>query len=144
MAQQTIGVGTSANDGTGDTERAAFGKVNANFSDLYALVAKLGIFTPVRTITAAGTVTMLATDGVLLVNKPTGSATPITLEASPVTGATHIVKDGKGDAATNPITITPASGTIDGASSFVINTAPSNGVRPSVTIVYTGAEWSLV
>lgn len=36
MAQQTIGVGTSANDGTGDSFRGAFQKVNSNFTELYA------------------------------------------------------------------------------------------------------------
>ena len=35
MAQQTIGVGSSANDGTGDPLRRAFNKINANFSELY-------------------------------------------------------------------------------------------------------------
>jgi hypothetical protein len=36
MAQQTIGLGASANDSTGDPIRTAFGKVNANFTELYA------------------------------------------------------------------------------------------------------------
>lgn len=36
MAQQTIGVGTVANDGTGDPLRTALTKTNANFTDLYA------------------------------------------------------------------------------------------------------------
>lgn len=35
MAKQTISVGTSANDGTGDTLRAAFQKTNSNFDELY-------------------------------------------------------------------------------------------------------------
>ena len=35
MAKQTIGIGTSANDGTGDPLRSAFTKINANFSELY-------------------------------------------------------------------------------------------------------------
>lgn len=35
MAQQTINVGTSANDGTGDTLRAAAQKVNSNFTEVY-------------------------------------------------------------------------------------------------------------
>ena len=35
MAKQVIGVGTTANDGTGDPIRDAFVKVNANFTDLY-------------------------------------------------------------------------------------------------------------
>lgn len=36
MARQTINVGTVANDGTGDTPRTAFTKVNDNFIELYA------------------------------------------------------------------------------------------------------------
>lgn len=36
MAQQAINLGSSANDGTGDTFRAAFDKVNDNFTELYA------------------------------------------------------------------------------------------------------------
>ncbi len=36
MAQQTIGIGTVANDGTGDPLRTAFTKANANFTELYA------------------------------------------------------------------------------------------------------------
>jgi hypothetical protein len=35
MAKQTINVGTSANDGTGDTLRAAAQKVNSNFTEVY-------------------------------------------------------------------------------------------------------------
>ena len=41
MAQQVIGVGTVANDRTGDTWRDAFVKVNANETELYADVATL-------------------------------------------------------------------------------------------------------
>lgn len=36
MAQQTINTGAAANDGTGDTPRAAGDKINANFAELYA------------------------------------------------------------------------------------------------------------
>ena len=35
MAKQTIGIGTSANDGTGDPLRTAFDKCNDNFTELY-------------------------------------------------------------------------------------------------------------
>ena len=35
MAQQTINIGTTANDGTGDPLRIAFDKVNDNFTELY-------------------------------------------------------------------------------------------------------------
>ncbi len=36
MAQQTINVGTSANDGTGDPLRTCFQKSNSNFGELYS------------------------------------------------------------------------------------------------------------
>lgn len=35
MAKQTLSLGTSANDGTGDTLRDAGTKINANFTELY-------------------------------------------------------------------------------------------------------------
>ena len=38
MAKQTINVGTNQDDGTGDSLRGAFQKVNANFSELYTEV----------------------------------------------------------------------------------------------------------
>jgi hypothetical protein len=37
MAKQTIGIGVTANDGTGDTIRDAFDKCNDNFSDVYGV-----------------------------------------------------------------------------------------------------------
>lgn len=36
MAKQTINIGSTANDGTGDPLRTAFDKVNDNFDELYA------------------------------------------------------------------------------------------------------------
>jgi len=36
MAQQTVDVGTTANDGTGDTPRTTGQKINSNFTELYA------------------------------------------------------------------------------------------------------------
>ena len=36
MAQQTLNIGATANDGTGDTLRAAMDKVNDNFDEIYA------------------------------------------------------------------------------------------------------------
>lgn len=37
MTKQTIGIGSVANDGTGDAIRTAFTKVNENFNELYAI-----------------------------------------------------------------------------------------------------------
>lgn len=35
MSKQTIGIGSSANDGTGDPLRTAFNKINSNFTEVY-------------------------------------------------------------------------------------------------------------
>ena len=35
MAKQTVNIGTSANDRTGDNLRSAFNKINENFTELY-------------------------------------------------------------------------------------------------------------
>ena len=36
MAKQTVGIGSAANDGTGDTLRAGADKINDNFNEVYA------------------------------------------------------------------------------------------------------------
>jgi hypothetical protein len=41
MVKSVINVGAAANDGTGDTERAAWQKANANFTDLYRYQSRL-------------------------------------------------------------------------------------------------------
>ena len=100
-----------------------------------------GTYTPPvpRIITSGSTVTVAAGDGLISINKTTGSPTTVNLEASPNPGAIHRIKDGKGDSATNPITVQPATGTIDGASNFVINVN-----KAAVTFEYNGTEWALV
>ena len=42
MAQQTINIGSVANDGTGDPLRTALGKVNANFTEFYTAIVPVG------------------------------------------------------------------------------------------------------
>lgn len=46
-AQQTVNVGSAANDGTGDTGRIAFQKVNTNFTELYGLMVGTTAFSDV-------------------------------------------------------------------------------------------------
>lgn len=61
MSQQTIGVGASANDGTGDPLRTAFTKTNANFTELYGYFSAYGItLTQAANASAARTVLGLA------------------------------------------------------------------------------------
>lgn len=94
---------------------------------------------PTRVVTAAGAVTVSATaDYFVCINKTSGAATTVNLPATPPTGVTYLIKDCKGDAATNNITITPAAGNIDGSSTYVL----SNNYA-SVALVYNGSAWSL-
>jgi hypothetical protein len=44
MAQQVIGIGVTPNDGTGDSLRDAFVKVNANFSEVYQTVGGWAVY----------------------------------------------------------------------------------------------------
>jgi len=55
MAKQTIGIGSSANDGTGDTIRTAFDKSNDNFNELYNVAGNL-------TLSALGSGTSFSLD----------------------------------------------------------------------------------
>lgn len=72
MTKQTINVGTTANDKKGDSLRAAFQKVNANFTDLYTSLGLIGnIFKPpVLTQTEINALTPAV--GMLVYNSTTG------------------------------------------------------------------------
>ncbi len=91
-----------------------------------------------RIVTAAGSVTLTSTDYTVIIEKTVGAATPVILPTN-VLGEAFIVKDGKGDAATNNITLTPLSGTIDGSPTYVINTNYG-----SVSIVGDGTNWLII
>lgn len=89
---------------------------------------------PIRIMTTGASTTLTVYDSVLIVNKGTGSATAVTL---PAAGGTFTIKDGKGDAATNNITISGVN--IDGAASYVIRTNYG-----SVTLVYNGTQYNIL
>lgn len=63
----------------------------------------------VKTLIAAGPYTALPTDEVLIINQTAGAAFTVNVDWSQRTKPLRVV-DGKGDAATNNITITPANG----------------------------------
>lgn len=93
----------------------------------------------VRVVTAAGAITVTTADSVVVVNKTIGAASAVALPATPTTGLVFTVKDGKGDAGANNITISPAAGTIDGAATLVIATN-----YLSKTLVYNGTQWNVI
>lgn len=90
------------------------------------------------TLTSGSSITMSTT--ILLINKTSGSATAVTLPVTPIIlTQRYTIKDGKGDCATNNITITPSSGTVDNQSSLVMNV---NGM--SVDLDFDGTNWWVV
>lgn len=89
-----------------------------------------------RVVTAAGAITGATTDHIIEVNKTVGAATTVNLPACNAnSGLSITVIDGKGDAATNNITLTPSAGNINGATTFVMNIN-----RQSETIWYDGSQ----
>jgi hypothetical protein len=82
---------------------------------------------------------MGANDRYIMINKTSGAATAVTLAASPATGRIVSIKDAKGDAATNNITVTAAAGNIDGSASIVLNTNYA-----AVDLIYNGTQWNVV
>lgn len=103
------------------------------------LTSSGSIVLEIVTVTTGSTYVVLATDYTIAINKTTGSATGITLPTSPSTGRELVIKDAKGDANTNNITITPAAGLIDGSSTLVINTAYGKN-----KIIYSGTAWNVI
>lgn len=91
-----------------------------------------------RQIDSGATVTMIASDSIIQINKTVGSATEVDTAASPTLWKPYTIKDSKGDADVNPITIVPAVGTIDGASDYVIN-APYG----AVTFYWDGNNYNI-
>ena len=108
-AQQTVGLGSTADDGTGDTLRIAFDKVNDNFVELYALP-----WTTIVPATGVGTVLAIAPNatGGMVTTNGTATLTNKTLTGpvmtAPVLGT---IASGNGAALTGVIAATGDSAT---------------------------------
>ncbi|MCI0557537.1 MAG: hypothetical protein MN733_03500 [Nitrososphaera sp.] len=76
----------------------------------------------IRTVTAAGVVTQLSTDDIILINKTVGAPTTVNLLTAAGRTRPLMIVDLKGDAGTNAITVTPTGvETIVGLATWVIN-----------------------
>lgn len=136
MAKQTINIGTTANDGTGDPIRSAFDKTNDNFTELYAgaggvaddsiTYAKLADeFTTIDPLTAGATVDIDFSDAQVYTLTITEDTT---ISFSSV--STGMVKDiivTGNFALTLPTSLKEISGTYDGTVSNLIQVVSTNG-----------------
>jgi hypothetical protein len=91
-----------------------------------------------RTILSGSPIAISRANYYIFVNKTSGSATILNLPSGAQTGDTYEIKDAKGDAATNPIYVVPASGTIDGFTQFIIN-----GNRGAAKFVWDGTQYDV-
>lgn len=104
MARQTINVGAAANDGTGDTERAAWIKANANFGELYDAAHRL------PRLDKAADYTLLQGDAGRFVRADaSGGAIVLTLPASGAADG-DVLRVGKMDASANRVTVRTSGG----------------------------------
>ncbi len=91
----------------------------------------------VRSFSSA-TVQLMDTDDVVFIDC-SATAVAVSLSATPQLGQAVTVKDASGNSFVNPITISSISTTVDGASTFVINTNYG-----SITLIYSGTEWKVI
>jgi hypothetical protein len=70
MAKQNINVGTTANDKKGDSLRAAFVKVNANFTELYAALGLTDVTLNLGAFTFTGSVMSTDDSTNIVIDKP--------------------------------------------------------------------------
>jgi hypothetical protein len=133
-----VSITGGAIDGTtlGATTRSSVKGTTGDFNGI--LTTGSGRVHAARVVIASGAIAAATTDDIIVVNKTVGAASALSLFASPATGVCVTVKDGKGDANTNNITITPAAGNIDGSGTFVMNQN-----YQSNQLCYNGTQWNV-
>jgi hypothetical protein len=85
MSKQTINIGTTPNDGTGDSIRDAFDKVNDNFDEIYT---KIGFLDYADLATQTTPISL--TGGAAASNIPNDGAGAFTVLSYPPTGVTQV------------------------------------------------------
>lgn len=132
-----ITVSPNSSVGIGTTRPKSKLDVNGNISST-GNINNGSVISNVNVFTSTGGYSVGTNDYTVIINKATGAATSVTLPSSPIKGRTICVIDGKGDALVNNITISPSSGTINGASTYVISANYG-----AANLVYNGTEWNV-
>lgn len=124
LATITAGTGISVSNGAGSITISATGTTTLTVTSVNH---------------AASPYTVLSTDEFLAVNV-SGGVVSILLPNAPVTGRVYYIKDSTGGAATSNITVTTVGGAvnIDGATSFVMNTA-----YESISVIFDGSAYEV-
>ena len=135
MAYQSIGLGSAADDGTGDTLRVGADKVNDNFSEIYTLLGTgTSLTSGISSTSSVVTLTAPTISGV--VGGTQTSATITTLTTTTVNGTTL----NAGTLALAAGSITDSSGAIDFGNENLTTTGTLTAGNATVgTITSTGA-----
>ena len=110
------------------------GLVSASHTNNGLLTLAGGTVDSVKVLSSGVSYAVLPTDRYILCQ--TGSVMVIGLPSGPATGRIISVKDSGGTAGTSTITITPASGLIDGQTSYVISANYG-----TVKLIWSGTKW---
>lgn len=145
IGSRGICVGTNYAGGSG-TEiflqplTAGIGKITSDTVTLASLKLASAITNLVTKVNTDSPYSVLATDSNVFVNSTAGVVTVTLPTAVGCAGQRYVIKDWKGQSATNNITIgTTSAQTIDGAATKVLTTN-----YQSATVVSDGANWSLI
>ena len=145
MAYQSIGIGTTADDGTGDTLRAGADKVNDNFVELYTLLGDASSLSSGLSATAS-VVTLTAPTISGIVGGTQNSATITTLATTTVNATTV----NAGTAILAAGSLTDSSGAISFGNENLTTTGTLNtgaitcgGITASGSISMTGDTFSV-
>ena len=143
MAKQSIGLGSSANDGNGDTLRAAGTKINANTDEIYA---RFGSGTDLETATSANILVgngtkfaSVATSGDFNVSsagainvRTTGAVSKITIPSGSAPGTTtNALYNIGGSLYFNGSVV--GTGNVTGMTAFSVNSNGSGSASTSIT-----------
>jgi hypothetical protein len=128
MTQKTINVGQSPNDRQGDSLRAAFTKINANFTDLYTAFRGWQV---IRTNYAAQ-------NGDRIIADTSGGPFTITLPSSPTEGFYIEIADG-GDFSANNLLLTSVRPVESFNQDIIFDI---KGL--SLEFVYVGTAWQIL
>ena len=143
MAKQSIGLGSSANDGNGDTLRAAGTKINANTDEIYA---RFGSGTDLETATSANILVgngtkfaSVATSGDFSISsagainvRTTGAVSKITIPSGSAPGSTtNALYNIGGSLYFNGSVV--GTGNVTGMTAFSVNSNGGGSASQSIT-----------
>ncbi len=132
MSIQVINVGTGPNDGTGDTPRVAFEKINDNFTELDGASSSFQQSHSDLTLTPSATAFIITTTAVTVTGDAGGNTILTILGGTPGLVLTLIFTDIR-------VTITD---TPDNTANTINLSAPwTSSVNSTLSLVYNGTKW---